>query len=55
MLNHATVPAYTARPLLPRELPVLLDLTWSPVLQVSEHHHARPISATPASDDAIII
>ncbi len=46
-------PAYTARVLRPGELPVLLDLSWRPVLILSERQYARPIPTT--HDDALVL
>ena len=51
--HRATQPAYTARPLAPGELPVLVDTSWKPVLLQSIHHHAHPTPTAP--DDAVII
>ena len=58
--RRATQPAYTARPLAPNELPVLVDTNWLGKTMASTNggivpsrtaHHATPA----APDDAVIL
>ena len=50
---RATQPAYTGRVLRPGELPVLVDLSWRPVLIRSERQYVHPIPTT--TDDALVL